>query len=390
MTENTRPHVVHVIDELPPDGAERLIVDVLQNRSQRFRYSVLCIVAGGEMQRELEAIGVPVTVLGRRRGIDPGTVPALMRWYRRNDVAVVHTHLFAADSYGRVAAWLARVPGRFSTRHNVDSWKGRARKAIARTLSRLSTRVIACGEQVGRSMIEREGLPADRVVVIPNGVNLRRFDAADRTAFRRELGLADDHLLIGVLGRLHPQKGHLDLLAALEPLGETHPRFTCALVGSGELREQLAAEIERRGLARRVLLIGQRRDVPDILAALDLLVMPSRWEGLPMALLEGMALRKPVLATRVGAIPDVIENGVNGLLVDAADPRELRAALERLMTDPALRDALGDAARATVAERFNAAHTAAAYEALYAGALGLESAGTAGLPAVAGQPFPRP
>jgi L-malate glycosyltransferase len=364
-----KPHVVHVIDELPPDGAERLIADVLHNRSDRFRYSVLCIVRGGAMLAELEKLGIPVVVLGRRPGLDFGTLPALIQWLRRNEVSVVHTHLYAADTYGRLAAFLARVPARFSTRHNTSAWAGSARRALAWLLSLVSTKVIACGAEVGRNMREHEGISARRLVVIPNGVNLRRFDEADRSAFRRELGIGDDEPLIGVVGRLHPQKGHSDFLEALARLAQDGPTFRCAIVGSGPLDAELRDRCARLGLSERVHFVGQRKDVPNILAALDVFAMPSRWEGLPMALLEAMALGCAVLASSVGEIPGVIQDGVNGRLVPAGNVTQLTVATRELLESAALRRRLGEAARRTVVERFNAEMTARAYEDLYAAAL---------------------
>lgn len=374
MNQVDKPHVVHVIDELPPDGAERLIVDVLQNRSDRFRYSVVCIVAGGQMVEELRAIGVPVTVMNRKRGLDFGTLPALMRWYKKERVDVVHTHLYAADSYGRAAAWLAGVPGLFSTRHNTNAWGSRGRRWLAWLLGRASHKVIGCGEAVGTFLVDVERLPPERVTVIANGINLRRFDAVDRGALRRELGVPESTVLMGVVGRLHEQKGHADLMIALEALNKTHPDFVCVLAGSGELKERIEADAQARGLASKVRLIGQRKDIPNVLAGLDLFVMPSLWEGLPMAMLEAMALATPVLSTNVGSIPSVIDDGVDGLLVPPAQPAALTAALQRMMADPGWRRQLGQAGKATVVAHFNAAHTAAAYERLYLEALGRSAA----------------
>jgi len=364
-----KPHVVHVIDRLPPDGAERLIVDVLQNRSDRFRFSVLCIVAGGEMVDELRAIGVPVTILNRKPGLDFGTLPALVLWYREQKVAVVHTHLYAADSYGRVAAVLAGVRGRFSTRHNTSAWGSRGRRWLAWGLGRLSQRVIACGEAVGKFLVDVERLPPDRVTVIANGINLRRFDAVDRTALRRELGVGENTVLMGVVGRLHPQKGHADLMVALEALNRTHPDFVCVLAGSGDLKDTIEADAKARGLEGKVRLLGQRKDIPNVLAGLDLFVMPSLWEGLPMAMLEAMALATPVLATSVGSIPSVIDSGEDGMLVPPGDPAALTTALQRLMADGDWRRQLGRKGRDTVVAHFNAANTASAYERLYLEAL---------------------
>jgi glycosyltransferase involved in cell wall biosynthesis len=363
------PHVVHVIDELPPDGAERLIVDLLQSRSGRFRYTVLCIVRGGPMVQELERMGIPVVVLRRRPGIDLGTLPALIKWLRRNDVAVVHTHLYAADTYGRVAAKLAGIRVQFSTRHNTVAWTGFGRRMLAGLLARLSTRVIACGDQVGRVMQERESIGGQRLVVIPNGINLRRFDNADRHALRRELAIGDDTVLLGVVGRLHAQKGHSDLLNALAALPASVSQYRCVIVGSGPLEQALRLQCARLDLAARVQFLGQRDDIPNVLAALDIFVMPSRWEGLPMALLEAMSLGCAVIATSVGEIPGVISDGSNGRLVAPQNTRQLGEALQQLLQDPAMRRQMGESARRTVTESFSAEKTARAYENLYESAL---------------------
>lgn len=359
------PHVVHMIDELPPDGAERLIADIIAHRTGRFRYSVVCLVAGGKLAAEIEGSGVPVTVLGRRPGIDLGTLPALRRWLKAHRPQVVHTHLFAADTYGRVAALLARVPVIVSTRHNTRAWQGRGRRALARVLAVATSRTIACGREVGRTMVESERIPARKMVVIPNGIDLRRFAAADRMSLRSELGVPEGRILLGVVGRLHAQKGHLDLLEALAALPGGITGWTCVIAGSGPLEGAIKDRILELGLQDRVRLIGQRDDMPDVLAALDVFVMPSRWEGLPMALLEAMTFRLPIVATRVGSIPDVIDENRNGILVPPADPPALSAALHRLVTEPASRERLGREARESVERVYNAELTAKAYEDLY-------------------------
>lgn len=368
------PHVVHVIDELPPDGAQRLIVEVLHNASPRYRYSLLCMVRGGVLEPEFAAMGVPVHILGRKPGLDPGAIPALLAWFRIHRPDVVHTHLYNADSYARLAAWLARVPAIFTTRHSALPWPSAGRRRIARMLSRVSSATIACGAEVQRMLVEAEGIAPQRVRTVANGINLQRFEAADRARIRRELGLRDEQVLIGVIGRLHPLKGHADLLSVLAPLAAEGLDFQCVFVGGGDLRDELQAQIDAAGLGPRVRLLGQRSDVVDVLAALDIFAMPSRREGLPMALLEAMAMARPVLATAVGSIPEVIQDGENGLIVPPEDPAALEAALRRLLADAGLRSRLGAAARATVQARFSSAQTAAAYERLYDEALGLRPA----------------
>lgn len=358
-----------MIDELPPDGAERLIVDVLQNRSDEYRYSVACLVRGGPLVEEIEAMGVPVHIFGVRPGFDPWAVAKVFRWLRKEQVDIVHTHLFSADSYGRLAAWLAGVPGRFSTRHNTSQWAGSFRPRLARALSRISTAVIACGAEVGQFLKEHEGVPPNKIVVIPNGINLRRFAHIDRQAFRREIGVPEDVPLLGVIGRLHPQKGHEDLLAALSRLREHGTVFRCAIVGSGELYESIAAQIAARDLQSFVTLTGQRSDIANVLGGIDVFVMSSRWEGLPMALLEAMATGKAIVSTSVGGIPSVVTPGHDGLLVPPEKPEELADALLKVVTDAGLRKTLGENAKRTAEAKYSASTVARRYEALYAEAL---------------------
>jgi len=365
------PHVVHVIDELPPDGAERLLADILRHRSSRFRFSVACLIRGGGLEHEIREMGVPVTVLGRRGKVHIGLVLRLARWFRQQRVDVVHTHLFTADSYGRVAARLAGVPAVFSTAHATVVCEGAARRAVHRALSWISTRVIVCSEEVGRVMREQDHLRSSRLVVIPNGINIDRLAGACGEGVRAEFAVPHDALLIGVVGRLHPAKGHRDLFAAMERLRNGGLMPTCLVIGSGDLRRELEEEASRLGLADRVVFTGQRSDVPRLLAALDVLAMPSRWEGLPIALLEAMAMSRPIVTTRVGGIPDVIQDEDNGLLVPPADPAALAGALRRMLTDQQLRERLGRRALETLRERYDVARTASAYEGLYAAALGL-------------------
>jgi glycosyltransferase involved in cell wall biosynthesis len=310
-----------------------------------------------------------VHVLGRKPGIDLGTVPALMGWFRQHRPDVVHTHLYNADSYARLAAWLAGVPALFTTRHSTVPWPSAARRWIARSLSRVTNATIACGAEVERMLVTQEGIARERVRTVANGINLRRFESASGTRLRAELGVADTQVLIGVIGRLHPLKGHADLILALTQLYREGLDFQCIFVGGGDLHDALQRDVDEAGLNGVVRLLGQRSDMPDVLAAIDIFAMPSRREGLPMALLESMAMARAVLATAVGSIPEVITDGENGMLVEASNPSRLAEALARLLRDAPLRQRLGAAALATVKARYSSTQTAQAYEALYEQAL---------------------
>lgn len=365
-----------MIDELPRDGAEMLLVDLMRLRQPGLRYAVVCLIRGGPLEEEFARIGIPVVIFGRRHKFDPSLVLRLAAWLRREKACVVHTHLFTADTYGRLAAKLAGVPAVFSTVHNiVNPWKGGFRKGIDRLFARLSTRVIGCSEEVTQALATRDGIPADRLMAIPNGIDLKKFAQVSGAGVRAEFGLPDDRPLLGVVGRLHPQKGHEDLFRALAAMPQARAgELACMIIGTGELQDALHAMAQDMGLERCVIFTGMRTDVPRLVAAMDMFLMPSRWEGLPIALLEAMASAKPVICTRVGGIPDVVIDGDNGLLVDPEQPAQLQARIAQLLDNPDARTRLGQRARETVIDRFDVTRTAAAYNQLHLQALGLTPA----------------
>ena len=369
-----RPHVVHIIDELPRDGAEVLLLDLVRRRDARMRYSVLCLVRGGPLVEEFERAGVPVVIFGRRGAVDPHMLWRLVRWLRREHATVVHTHLFTADSYGRLAARLAGVAAVFSTVHNSVGPPGRLRKLANRVLARLSDSVIGCGDEIAAAL-ESQGVPAQRILSIPNGIDLQRFQGAQGAGVREEFGVQAERVVLGMVGRLHVQKGHEVLLECLAGMSETQRRaVACLVIGVGELEQRLRSRVEQLGLEDVVTFTGSRTDVPRLVAALDVFVMPSLWEGLPIALLEAMASGRAVLCSSVGSIPGVVQHGENGWLVEPGNAQALREAILTLVDDPGLRARLGHRAREQVIARFDVERTAAAYNRLHARAAGLDAA----------------
>ena len=360
----SRPLVVHIIDRLPPDGAERLIAEVLRNRGDAYEYHVLCLVEGGRLVDEIERNGVPVTVLGRRNGHDWRHGLALYRWLRSKSPQVVHTHLFTADAWGRTFAWLARVPGIFSTVHSTNAWKSSLHLQVDRILSRLSDAVIACTAEVQNTIVS-QGIPEHKVVSVPNGVDLDRMSGFAAVDLKDDFGVPGDVPTFALIGRLHEAKGHTDLLPVLQSIAEAGQEFACIFVGEGELEVDLRRRVAEMSLQSHVFFAGFRSDVPGILKALDFLVMPSRWEGLPISLLESMACDTPVVASAVGGIPDVIESGVDGLLYPQGDAEALTSALTQMLCDPTGRERMADKGRAKIEAQYSAAAVARAYESLY-------------------------
>lgn len=364
-TIHYKPLVVHIIDRLPPDGAERLLTDVLKNRSNNYEFIVLCLIEGGLLVNEIRKMGVPIVVLGRSGRYDISLLIRLVSWLRKHRPLVVHTHLFTADSWGRLAAFIARVPGIFSTVHSVNSWKSTLHKFVDRLFSLFTTQVIACSEEVAKVLINTDGIPVSRVVSIANGVSLERITSIQATDLQHEFGIEHNTTTLIIVGRLHEAKGHMDLIPVFKRLVQHNHKLHLLIVGDGELESQIISQISKLGIEKHITLTGFRSDVLSIIAACDVVVMPSRWEGLPMALLEAMALEKPVVATNVGGIPNVIHDSENGLLVEAGNMAALEQKLNLILESKELRDRLAEQAKTTVLNHYSAKTVSIRYEELY-------------------------
>ncbi|VAW92008.1 hypothetical protein MNBD_GAMMA22-2531 [hydrothermal vent metagenome] len=359
------PLVVHIIDRLPADGAERLLVDVLKNRSINFRFMVLCLVEGGALVAELEENGIPVIIFDKSSKYDLRILFKLIFWLRKQKPTIVHTHLFTADTWGRLAAFIVRVPGIVNTVHSTNTWMGTVHRIIDKSLSYITDRVIACSQEVANVLVNTFNIANKRILVVANGIDFQRFETVNSTRIKEIDSLSDEIIKIVIIGRLHPAKGHLDLIKAITELKSSHSDFHVFFVGEGELQQEIIEKCNENDISDYITLMGQRSDIPSILAKVDIFVMPSHWEGLPMALLEAMAMSKPVIASRVGGIPDVISDGVNGLLINKCDYLSLKNAFQKLLPDTELRNKLGKEAKKTVLEKYSAKNVSQQYELLY-------------------------
>jgi glycosyltransferase involved in cell wall biosynthesis len=252
-------------------------------------------------------------------------------------------------------------------------------------------RVVANAPAVAEAALRERGLRPEQVVVIPNGVDLERFDpsrhprAEARARAAREWGIAADEAVVGTIGSLTPVKGHSDLLEAAARVVAGRPRTRFVLAGGGPLRPALEEQARRLGLRERVVFTGVREDVARLLAAFDVVALPSHSEGLSNVLLESMAMARPVVATAVGGNVDVLRDGVSGRLVPVRDPEALAATLLRVLGDPQGALAIAREARRDVQLRFSRQRMVEGHEALYRGL-----AQRAGTPAADGPDGPRP
>ncbi len=333
-------------------------------------------------RRRLEEAGVPYRLLkSLTREVNPvqdlKVLASLTKIFRREQPDVVHTHTSKAGGLGRIAAQLAGVRTVVHTPHGhvfyghfgrLASW---AFLQVERLLARRTTWLIALTEAERDEHLDRHVGVAERFAVAPSGIDLDRYRALVGVTGRRPSGLdiPPDAVVIGSVGWLTTVKGPRYLIEAVATLKPTHPRLHLVLVGSGDLRDELGALARTLGIGKSVTFAGQRQDVPDCLAAMDVFVLPSLNEGMGRALVEAMAAGRPVVATRVGGIPAIIEDRATGLLVPPQDSDALAGALAELLRDPARAKEIGMAGSAAIGKRFGATDMVRAIEAVYAQAL---------------------
>jgi glycosyltransferase involved in cell wall biosynthesis len=362
--------VAQVIWSLGLGGAEQVVIRLAQGVDRRrFEPVIVCLDRPGPFAAQAEDGGVEVLALDKRGPLDLRAVVRLARLLRARRVDVVHTHLWGANLWGRLAARAARVPVVVATEHNVDTWKGWHHLALDRALAPAATHLVAVSEEV-RTFYEARGIGRGRWRVVYNGVDVRAAPGRRRGEVYRGLGLGDADRVVGLVGRLVPAKAPEVFLRALAAAAPRVPGLRGLVVGDGPSRSAAEGEARRLGLSGRVVFAGLRRDVPELMPGLDALVFSSQREGLSMAMLEAMAAGVPVVATAVGGTPEAIVHGVTGLLVPPGRPDELADAIVALLEDASAAERFRDAARRRVEERFSVGRMIEAHEALYAEAPG--------------------
>ena len=364
MSTTGRPKVARVITRMNIGGPARHVTILTAGAGPEFDAALLAgEPEGREGSLEDEAVGAGVEVVHvphLHRSLSPladlMAFAWLYRYFRRERPAIVATHMAKAGTVGRLAAALAGVPVIVHTFHGhvLDGYFGRATTSfflwVERALGRLTTQFIAISPEVAADLA-RLGIGRGKTTIVRLGLNLEHLAGGEPGRLRAELGVSPQAPLVGIVGRLVPIKA-LDLfLDAAVEVARARPDAHFAIVGDGELWNEIRSWIEEKGLSGRVHMTGWRRDLPAVYAALDLVVCCSINEGTPVSLIEAAASGRPVVGTQVGGIPDIIAAGVNGLLVPSGDARALAGAIKELIEDPERRRSMGLAGRQMVLER---------------------------------------
>jgi len=369
-----RIRLLTVIASSDLGGAEKNVVSLLGALDpSRYEISIACH-GEGPMLEEYHRVATRVRSFDLVNVWRPTTVPALAAWMRSIDCDVVNTHLWTADLLGGLAATVARVRFRVASVRGhyflpVDvaggvTWRRPLMSRCYRAVYRLFDRVIAVAPAVAADLVTRGGarVAVEKVEVIPNGVDV---EEVMRIAGESAPFLSSRGPLIVSVANLFPIKGHAVLIEAMRVVVERHPAAHLVLVGDGPERLSLEHLVGRLDLVSRVTFAGSRLDATACTAAADLVVLASLSEGTPRAILEALALEKPVVATAVGGVPDLIVDGVTGRLAVPGKPAALAEAMLQLLGDPAGAREMGRKGRLHVAEHFSARQAARRTEAVY-------------------------
>jgi glycosyltransferase involved in cell wall biosynthesis len=364
---NARPDkktIIFVIDGLGVGGAERLMIPILSCLDrERFeaRVCVLQSKEGNPLAADIQALGIPVDSLNIRHLRDLMAISKLRGYLKKYKADIVHTQLEFANILGNIAARSLGLPG-ISTIHVLPVQAGSLKVRLHQWVEWMALRifcdrVITVSEETRRHYVNQSGIPAEKLLTIHNGIDLERFQRVEpdlaHAALRREFGLPDDAILLITVAVLRPPKGIQFMIRALPSILARFPNAYYLVVGDGAHANALADEAVQNNVKEHVLFAGSRRDIAHLLSGSDVFILPTLTEALPTVLAEAMACHLPIIASAVGGVPEMVQTGENGILVEPADPVELSAACTQLLANHDLRISMGEKGWLQVNEKFN-------------------------------------
>lgn len=365
--------VLHVIDSFDLGGAQEVVLNIAKGADAgRFSHEAATLHGRGVFWDRLAANGIPLHSLSPSKFL-PLWAPRLLGLLRGGRFDILHCHLAASNIIAKPLGALAGVPVRINHDHTNDALRvdNRIVRHLETWANHFATHCIAVSTTCRDFLVQHENVPAPRVTIVPNGIDttLHAPDPDRRRAARANLGLGESERLVLGVGRLRPQKNFAMFLRVAANLRREVPGARFLIAGSGPEEKRLRALADELGLGAVIRFAGYAADPRDLYAASDVLLMPSRFEGLPMTLLESMAWELPVVASRLDGIAEVITDGLDGLLVDRDNEAGFCRSLCRLLDDAAQRAEMGSRARLRIVERFSLKRMVGDIESIYTACL---------------------
>jgi L-malate glycosyltransferase len=356
----TKKKVLWLIKGLGMGGAERLLSSAIPYFDRNvYDYEVAyCVPSKNDLVPELERAQIPVFCLNLKNSFDPRVAFKLGQLLRERKPDILHVHLPYTGVMGRVVGRLTGIKGIVYTEHNVMEMYHPLTRALNLMTYSMSNTNIFVSEEVRRSVIKHRIVNRNKVLVIRNGVALNSGNGPSKPLdeIKKSLGVPKDHLVVGNVAHIRPEKGHEYLIQAAKYVIDQRPRTTFVVVGrekeTGDINrlEGLAKEL---GIHKNIVFTGFREDVYDLMRIFDIFILSSLHEGLPIALLEAMSLGRPAVATSVGGVPEVIKDGYNGFLVPAKNPKALGEGILKILQNDSLRQTMSQKAQQTTQNEFS-------------------------------------
>lgn len=348
--------ILQLIQTGGPGGAENVLLMLTLYSKDRFNI-VVGLLKEGWLSQQLDNAGVPVKIVRHGRFIDIKLILNLVRMIKKEKVDIVQSHLLDMNFYSCIAAKIAGVP-HISTEHGdvnqLPEKVGLKTFIKLKTISTLSNKIVFVSEYTKNAFLRISHIVKEKISVIYNGRNLKNYESIiDKNKKRAEIGIPEDAVIVGNVASLVLVKGQTYLLKAAQKVIKIFPKTYFIIIGRGKLEEELKKEADELGIAGNIKFLGYRTDVGELLKVIDIFVLPSISEGMPLSIIEAMASKKPVIATRIASNPEIVEDGVSGILIHPANPDILADKIIELLKNPGLANEMALRGYKKVKENFN-------------------------------------
>ena len=358
--------VLHLIETSGPGGAEEMMINIVEHLDQGQYKSIICLRKDGWLKTQFHSRGFETIVIPLDYSLDFRWLFQFCRLLNEKEIDLMHANEFAMNTFGSIASLIKKVPIVTTVHGKSYFWKKFRRRLAYKFVANQSS-MVAVSEDIKQFLSKEVEIKEGKILKIHNGINLIKFnsDILKRAKIRSELFMGEEGPIIGTVGNLYPVKGHTFLLRAAELIIRVFPDALFFIAGRGQLLEQLQAEANQLGINNHVKFLGFREDIPALLQACDVFVLPSLSEGLPVSILEAMGTAKPVVATNVGGISEAVVNNKTGFLVPPRNPEALGEKLIFLLNNRHLIKQFGEEGRKRVKKEFTVGKMIEKYQDLY-------------------------
>lgn len=361
-----RINVLHVVPNLNIGGIQDLVLNILKyNDYNEFNLYLICVVEKGDLYSEAILTRAKVLYLGHHSK-NPLSIYKIYKFIKENKIKIVHTH-GSSNTYGRMAAIFAGV-GKIYAGHYADIPEKWYKRLADRILIKKTNKVIACASSIKEFLIDNVKLSDNKIKVIPNAIDMGMVDSSfdvDILKKKQELSIPLTHKVIGCVARLDPIKGYKYLIESIPQLLELEKNLKVLIVGDGELQSDLKSLVDKLGITSSVLFMGSRRDFVEIIQIMDIYVVSSIHEGVPLSMLYALATGRPTISTNVAGIPEVITHEKTGVLIEPKSPKRIAEEVLKLLRDREKMEELGENARKYALENFSSHKLIKRVEELY-------------------------